>query len=167
MHLKYCPQCGRVLDTRVMGDEGDVPYCEACGRPFFDVAYPCVLVSVINEHNQIALLRQSRVSATYWVLVAGYIRPGETAEECVEREVHEETGLSVRAVNYLCSHYHQKRDCLMLGYMARVMKTDFVTSQEVDDIAWFALDEAGRRLRPDSIGEKVFLESVKRVRTCG
>lgn len=163
MRFTYCPECGRLLTLRPMGDEGPVPYCEACESPFFDISHPCVIVAVVNEKGEIALIKQHRVSTSNWVLVAGYIKPGETAEECVLREVLEETGLRPEGCDYLSSFHHRKRDLLMLGYLARVVKADFGQSSEVDAIAWFDLDHAGDNLRPGSIGERVFLEARKRL----
>jgi NAD+ diphosphatase len=148
-----------------MGDEGLVPYCEACHRPFFGVSHPCVIVVVVNEQREVVLIRQNRLSAANWVLVAGYIKPGETVEDCVTREVFEETGLTPLRCDYLSSYHHGKRDLLMLGFVARVLKVDFAQSQEVEAIGWFGLEHAGRNLRADSIGEKVFLEACRRV-TC-
>jgi len=164
MDFRYCPLCGRQLSSRQMGDEGEVPFCEACNRPFFGFSYPCVIVTVLNDQNEIALIRQNRVTTVNWVLVAGYIKPGETAEDCVAREVFEETGLSTLHCDYLSSFYHQKGDHLMLAYVAYVAKADFARSQEVDDVAWFSLKDAGDKLRPGSIAEKVYFETCRRNR---
>lgn len=164
MQFKYCPQCGCLLGTRLMGDEGHVPFCPVCGRPFFDFSYPCVIVAVLNDQGEIALIRQNGLTTANWVLIAGYIKPGETAEDCVAREVSEETGLKSLRCDYVSSYYHGKRDCLMLAYVAHVVRADFAPSQEVDDIAWFSLENAGANLRPGSIAEKVYLEALRRNR---
>jgi NAD+ diphosphatase len=162
MRFTYCPQCGQALGSRVLGDEGSVPYCENCQRPFFGFSYPCVIVAVLNEHREIALIKQHWLTMANWVLVAGYIKPGETAENCVIREVFEETGLKPYEVEYLSSYYHEKRDCLMLAYLAQVMKAESGQSAEVDDIAWFGLDDAGANLKPGSIAEKVYIEARRK-----
>jgi NAD+ diphosphatase len=121
-----------------------------------------VIVAVLNEHREIALIKQNWLTTANWVLVAGYIKPGETAEDCVMREVFEETGLKPYGVEYLSSYYHERRDCLMLAYIARVVKAEFRKSPEVDDIAWLGLDEAGANLRPGSIAEKVYIEARRK-----
>jgi len=164
MDLKYCPLCGRLLDLRQIGDEGEVPFCGACSRPFFPFSYPCVIVAVLNERGEIALLRQNKVTANNWVLVAGYIKPGETAEDCVSREVLEETGLRVIKCNYLSSYGHRNGAHLMLAFAAHVAEAEFARSQEVDDIAWFRLEDAVDKLRPGSIGERVYSEVCRRYR---
>jgi NAD+ diphosphatase len=162
LQFTYCPQCGQALGSKILGDEGAVPYCENCQRPFFGFSYPCVIVAVLNEQHEIALIRQNWLTTANWVLVAGYIKPGETAEDCVLREVFEETGLKPYRAEYLSSYYHERRDCLMLAYIARVKKAEFGESPEVDAIAWFDMDEAGANLRPGSIAEKVYVEARRK-----
>ena len=39
------------------------------------------------------------INRSIYNLCAGMLEPGETIEECIERELHEETGLKVRKIN--------------------------------------------------------------------
>jgi len=112
MNFSYCPDCGEKLDMKEIGDEGYVPYCSNCKTPHFSFSYPCVLCIVMNEDDEVALIKQSYVSNNY-VGIAGYLKQGETAEICAKREVEEETGLEVKEVHYSKSYYYQKKDCLM------------------------------------------------------
>ena len=61
MKFVCCPQCGAKLEKREIGDEGLVPYCSACGRPWFDMPYACTITLVINEYDEVALIRQGYV----------------------------------------------------------------------------------------------------------
>ena len=78
MHFTYCPTCGSGLIPRPLGDEGDVPWCECCARPLFDMFSSCIIVAGVNGEGEVALLRESR-NPDREVLVAGYIKPGESA----------------------------------------------------------------------------------------
>jgi len=49
MTFTYCPDCGKKLIPRTLGDEGDVPFCESCNRPFFPVFSTCVICLCVNE----------------------------------------------------------------------------------------------------------------------
>ena len=89
MRYKYCPECGAKLNKRQAGDDGLVPYCDNCKRYWFDSFSSCVIVMVVNELHEIALLKQSYISDQYETFVAGYITPGENAEEAATREVKE------------------------------------------------------------------------------
>lgn len=150
MEYIFCPKCGSRLSSRRIGDEGFMPFCEDCSIPFFDLANPCVLVLALNDRNKVALLRQSYVSKTNWVLVAGFNKAGETAEESVIREVREETGLFVKKCRYISSYYHPQKNLLMLGFLAHVDGTLSNGSSEVDDAKWVAFDEVARFLRKGS-----------------
>ena len=132
MHFTYCPQCGKRLIPREIGDEGMLPYCEDCRRPFWDMFATSVICAAINEYNEVALLRQDYVSTQNYVCVAGIIQMGETAESAAVREIKEEIGQDVQHLTYVRSYYYEKSGMLMLGFMAEVKKTDFVLSGEVD-----------------------------------
>ena len=150
MFFKHCPDCGEKLDKKEIGDEGFVPFCSSCQKPHFSFSYPCVLCVIVNENNEIALIKQSYVSE-YWVGVAGYVKQGETIEHCAKREVEEETGLTVDEVKYLKSYYREQGDLLMFGFICKSKTVTFNISKEVDQAQWFPADEAVDFLKPGSI----------------
>ena len=92
MHYKYCPECGLKLIDKEAGDDGFVPYCTSCEKYWFDAFTSCVIVMVVNEFDEIAMLSQPYLSTIHRNFVSGYISVGETAEECAMREVEEEIG---------------------------------------------------------------------------
>ena len=151
MEFTYCPDCGERLISRPIGDEGETPYCNNCKRPFFGFSYPCVICLCVSETEEIALIKQSYVSENY-VLVAGHIKAGENAENTAVREVFEETGLIVTSCRYLLSRFHEKSDCLMLGFLCRVKKGELRLSEEVDSGGWFSVSETEGLLRQGSVG---------------
>lgn len=161
MDFSFCPQCGEKLRPRVCGDEGEVPYCESCKRPFFPFSYPCVICLCITEDgSEIALIRQSYVSENY-VNVAGYVKRGETPESAAVREIKEEIGLDAVSVSYMGSWYHAKSDNLMLGFECRVKKGELILSSEVDEAGWFPLESARKLLRRGSIGMNLLEECLR------
>jgi NAD+ diphosphatase len=113
MHFTYCPHCGNKLIDREIGDEGMIPFCEACQVPLWDMFSTCVICAVINEFDEIALIRQQYVSATNYVCVAGIIQLGENAEETAIKEIKEEIGLDVKKIQYICSYFYDKKHMLM------------------------------------------------------
>ena len=151
MKFTYCPHCGSLLTKKEIGDEGLIPYCGSCRIPLWDLFTGCVICAVTNEFGEIALLRQNYVSKTNYVCVAGVIKLGESAEETARREIREEIGLDTEALTYIQSYPYLKKEMLMLGFHATVRKADFRISGEVDDVAWFPLDNALDQLRPGSI----------------
>lgn len=156
MDINYCQVCGEKLTLKQIGDEGMIPFCKTCQKPYFKSPAPCVLVVVLNEYNEVVLLKQEYVSKTHWGLIAGYITEGENAEDTVVREVKEETGLNVKSYKYISSYHRSERNLLMLGYLAHVQKTEFIKSCEVDQINWFSINDAMLNLREGSIGKQLF-----------
>ncbi len=146
MVFKFCPECGRRLVGKEIGDEGEVPYCENCGRPFFNFSYPCVICLVTDGEGNFALIKQGYVSENY-VFVAGYVQHEETLEAAAAREVKEEIGLDVVKTEYLGSFYHKRDDNLMLGFAVTVKRDNFELSGEVDSAEWFGEDKAEKLLR--------------------
>lgn len=151
MHFTYCPHCGRKTVERSIGDEGMIPYCEACRTPLWDMFTTSVICAVINEENEIALLRQDYVSTENYVCVAGIMKPGESAEDAAVREIREELGLDVEKLAYIRSYPYVKKAMLMLGYRVNVRKRAFVLSQEVDAARWVPLVQAPGKLREGGI----------------
>lgn len=135
MQPRFCPQCGKALIPRSIGDEGMQPFCTACARFFFDNAVPCVLVAIINERGEVLLLRQGHISDRP-TLCSGYVRKGDTLEETVRREVLEETGQRVEDCQYVGSYFYAPKGLIMAGFIARVTAGEFARSAEVDGLFW-------------------------------
>lgn len=161
MHFTYCPQCGSKLIDREIGDEGMIPYCEACQVPLWDMFSTCIICAVVNEFDEIALIRQQYVSTTNYVCVAGIIKLGENAEETVLREIKEEIGLETKKIQYVRSYFYDKKQMLMLGYRVNVWKDEFAISKEVDSAAWIPLSEALSKLSEGSIAWQLVKEVIE------
>lgn len=143
MKYTYCPDCGAKLEDREIGDEGLVPYCGRCGKPWFPTFSTCVIVLLATASgDEVLLLRQNYISTRYFNLVSGYMKPGETAEEAARREVKEEVGLDILELEPAGSYWFEKKDMLMLGFIGRVEKTPVILSPEVDWAEWFPPQEA-------------------------
>ncbi len=152
MHYIFCPQCGAKLVDKAAGDEGDVPFCEVCARYWFDSFSSCAIVMVVNDCDEIALLRQNYLSEKYMNFVSGYIAPGETAEETAMREVREEIGISLERLEYAGTHWFTKNEVLMHGFIGYAAKSDFTKSDEVDDVQWVPAEKIVDFIFPDGPG---------------
>ncbi|MFG6385722.1 MAG: NUDIX domain-containing protein [Muribaculaceae bacterium] len=141
MHFKFCPDCGRELSGRELGDEGLVPWCDSCDKPWFDVFPSAIIALVYNERGEVLLLRQSYISTEFCNLVSGYITPGESAEECAVREIFEETGLVVNRLELKLTSWFDRKEMMMIGFFARVDNGELKLSGEVDSASWHHKDE--------------------------
>lgn len=162
MHFTYCPYCGEKSIQKEIGDEGLIPFCSNCSIPLWDMFSTCIICAVVNENQEIALLRQNYVSENSYVCVAGVMKFGESAEETVVREIKEELGLDVKQLQYIRSYPYEKKEMLMLGYKAVVRKDEFRLSGEVDSAKWFKFDEALRKIREGSIAWELVKTVIER-----
>lgn len=166
MHFVFCPHCGTKLVGKEIGDEGVIPYCEACKVPLWDMFTTSVICAVVNEFREIALLRQDYVSATNYVCVAGIMKIGESAEETVVREIWEEIGQEVTELKFVQTYPFDKKEMLMIGFLARVQKKEFVLSGEVDKAEWVPLEHALEKLREGSIAWRLVDSAIKILKEC-
>ncbi len=151
MRFTYCPDCGTKLALKVIGDEGEIPYCNKCEKPLFDMFSTCVIVLVKNK-DKVLLLRQSYISTQYRNLVSGYMKPGESAEECAMREVEEEVGIKLSSLEIIGTYWFAKKGLLMIGFMGETTQTELVLSPEVDTAEWVKYDEAESLVHPKGGG---------------
>ncbi len=148
MKFKYCPECGKLLSQRELGDEGLVPWCDQCEKPWFDMFSSCIIALVYNEKGEIALLQQNYISTKYRNLVSGYMKPGESAEDCAIREIEEEIGMKALSVEPVGTWWFGKKDMLMLGFFVKVNKETLSLSSEVDNAEWAKIETAINMVHP-------------------
>ena len=156
MRYTHCPDCGQSLSARPIGDEGLVPWCESCSRPWFDTFSTCIITAVMNEKGQVLLQRETR-RPDREVLVAGYIKPGESAEDAARREIAEETGLTATTLRYMGSWPHMEGNMLMLGFAAKAEGEPNPDSSEILSDRWATMEDAVRSLREGSIAQQVVM----------
>lgn len=148
MQFFYCPQCGRRLDSRPFGDDGTTPWCSHCHKPYFEIFPVVAITMVVDELGEVALLKQKYLSSEYYNFVSGYVKPGETVEACAVREVQEEIGVVVRSLHFICSHWVENQQMLLLGFAAQAEKTAFALSCEVDEAVWLPAAQALEKVYP-------------------
>jgi NAD+ diphosphatase len=69
------------------------------------------------------------------------VEPDETLEECVKREVFEETGIIVKNIHYFKSQSWPFPDSLMIGFTAEYKSGEIVIDKkEIEEASWFSLD---------------------------
>lgn len=142
-HNGYCSNCGNVSRSQ---QGGHIRVCtnKACARMHFPRTDPAVIMLVedISEPgNPCCLLgRNSRFPERLVSTLAGFVDPLESLEECVQREVYEETGIRVDRVTYQASQPWPFPSSIMLGFEARALTTEIsVDGEEIAEAHWFNL----------------------------
>jgi NAD+ diphosphatase len=132
----FCANCG--AESEIV-EGGYSRRCPRCGANHFPRTDPVVIMTVEHEHR---LLMGRRVGwpAGRFSVLAGFISPGESAEEAVIREVAEEAGIVARDPAYVSSQPWPFPASLMLGFEAQSDGGAPVARDgELEEVAWFSL----------------------------
>jgi NAD+ diphosphatase len=136
---QYCGRCGRPTEPL----EGErARSCPACGIPFYPRVTPAVIVAV-GRGRTILLAHARRFPSVFHSVLAGFVEPGETFEECVHREIMEEVGIRVENVRYFGSQPWPFPHTLMVGFTAEYAGGNLVLQEsEIVDAGWYGSEEA-------------------------
>ena len=134
---QYCGKCGGL--TRNRANER-AKFCPKCGWINYPRLSPAIIVAVRKDH-QILLAHSQRFSGKFYSVLAGFVEPGETLEACVEREVREEVGITLKNISYFGSQPWPFPDSLMIAFTAEYAGGDIkIDTSEITDAGWFSVD---------------------------
>lgn len=134
---RFCGLCGNPTE---LSREERARVCTNCGRPHYPQLSPAVIALV--EHEGKALLaRNAKAPRPFFSCLAGFVEPGESLEEAVEREVFEEVGVKVKDIGYFGSQAWPLTHSLMIGFRAGYAGGDLRPDRnEIAEAAWFGPD---------------------------
>ena len=160
----YCTVCGEKLTLMFKQDEGLVPYCKTCSEYRFPRFATAVSMVVTNRTKDKILLARHNGSEDY-ILFAGYIKKGETAEKAVTREFKEETKLNTVKYKYMSSRYHEPKNVLMLNFIVIAEDGEPVLDiKEIEEVKWFDFDSALEAIRKDSVAEAFLKNAIAEIK---
>lgn len=140
----FCPGCGQPTRSK---DGGWSRICDACSTEHFPRTDP-VAIMLVHRGDRCLLGRQPAWPRPFFSALAGFVEAGETLEECVRREVHEEAGISIGEVHYTSSQPWPFPASLMMGCFAEATSDDItVDDSELEEAAWFTREEVQLALR--------------------
>ena len=143
---KYCGRCGTL--TKVLEGER-AKKCSKCGLINYPRISPAIIVAVVKE-GKLLLAHNNQSPKELYSVVAGFVEPGETFEECVLREVREETGVAVKNIKYFGNQPWPFPNSLMIGFTAEYDGGEIqVDGKEIGHADWYSPSEMP--LTPDSI----------------
>jgi NAD+ diphosphatase len=132
---RHCSVCGA---PSVIADGGIVRRCPSCGTDHHPRTDP-VVIMLVTDGDRVLLGRQPTWPPGRYSALAGFVEPGESLEEAVAREVHEEAGVEVGPPEYLASQPWPFPSSLMLGFMAPwVSGEPRRIDAELEDVRWFS-----------------------------
>ena len=134
---RFCPQCGS--ECRLVHAELAMA-CQGCHSRHYPRLSPCVIVAV-RKQDKILLAQHPRHKNGMYTVIAGFVEAGETLEQCVAREVFEETGINVTNIRYFGSQPWAFPSNLMMGFLADYQSGELNPDYaELTDAVWASAD---------------------------
>jgi NAD+ diphosphatase len=136
----HCPVDGT---PTVAGPGGHFTVCPKDGTEHFPRTDPAVIMLVTDPDDRCLLARNVAWPGRRVSILAGFVDPGESAEQAVIREVAEETQIKVTNVRYVGSQPWPMPRSLMLGFRADAPagQAIVVDREEIAEACWFSRDE--------------------------
>ena len=137
---QFCGSCGFKNKSR---QGGFVKICsnDKCGKSHFPRTDPAI-ITLISFKDKILLGRSPRFPEGMYSTLAGFVEPGESLEQALEREVFEEVGVKVRNIKYFDSQPWPFPASLMLGFFAEATSEKMnIDYNEIEDAHWFSIEE--------------------------
>jgi NAD+ diphosphatase len=151
----HCARCGALTDV---AQAGHTRVCPSCGTEHFPRTDPAVIMLITDGDDRALLGRQPSWPENRFSTLAGFVEPGETLDDAVRREVKEEAGIEVGAVEYAGSQPWPFPSSLMLGFFGTaITDTIKVDDDEIAEARWFSrreitdLSAAGELLLPPKV----------------
>lgn len=159
----YCVKCGNRLEIKYLENEGNIPFCNKCMEYRFETFNVAVsLIITTKDYKNVLLIQQ--YGKKRYILVAGYVNKGESAEDACYREVFEEVGLNIKKLIFQKTKYYEKSNTLMINYVGIVDDIGVKPNYEIDSFKWFGLDEAKDNIASPSLAEEFYLMFYERVK---
>lgn len=143
---KFCGRCGSTTHND-LGERAMV--CPKCNLVNYPRISPAVIVAVVKE-GKLLLAHNNGFPKDLYSVVAGFVEVGETFEDCVVREVREETGITVKNIKYFGNQPWPFPNSLMIGFTAEYESGEInVDGKEIGSANFYT--SSNMPLTPDSI----------------
>jgi ADP-ribose pyrophosphatase YjhB (NUDIX family) len=116
--FKYCPRCGKPLETRELTGRQRRVCSATCGFVLYDNPTP-VVAALVERAGKVLLVRNHGWPETWFGLVTGFLERDETPEAGTLRELKEELGLDGKIERLIGVYDFAQRNELIVAYHVR------------------------------------------------
>ena len=136
----HCARCGAPTSV---AQGGAIRTCDKDKSEHYPRTDSAVIVLVRDHDDRILLGHQPVWPEGRFSCFAGFLEPGETFEQCVHREVLEESGIAVRDINYLGSQPWPFPASIMLSFTAVTDNPEAAEAdgEEIEAIRWYTREQ--------------------------
>ena len=154
---KYCGCCGAPMKWQTEISK----HCTNCGKELWPQLATAIIVRV-TRGEEVLMVHAHNFRGKYYGLVAGFVETGETLEECVQREVWEETHLHVKDIRYFGSQPWPYPAGLMVGFTAEYESGELqLQRSELGSGGWFRRDNLPEIPGPVSLARRLLDDWLK------
>jgi NAD+ diphosphatase len=159
---QFCGRCGARTEAHA---EERVRVCPACKLSAYPRVAPAVM-ALIKRGKQLLLARGPHFPPGMYSALAGFVEPGESLEQCVAREVHEEVGVRVSNTRYFASQSWPFPHSLMIAFVC-----DWVSGEikpqagEIEEANWFEVLQLPKLPSKISIARKLIDAVVEEMKS--
>ena len=155
-NTRFCGVCGGQMKWQTEISK----QCSECGKELWPSLATAIIVRV-TRGDEILMVHAHSFRDRHYGLVAGFVETGETLEECVQREVWEETHLRVANIRYFASQPWPYPSGLMVGFTADYLSGDLqLQKAELSSGGWFRRDNLPCLPDPSSIAYRLIMDWV-------
>jgi NAD+ diphosphatase len=145
---QFCGRCGEMTEQQ---PHERARRCPSCGLTNYPRLSPAVIV-LVRKGDEVLLARAHNFPGAFYSTLAGFVEPGETLEDTVQREIFEEVGIEVTNIRYFGSQPWPFPNSLMIGFLADYAAGEItIDNVEIKDAGWFHRDNMPRIPAPISI----------------
>ena len=153
-NTKFCGVCGGEMRWQTEISK----QCRECGKELWPSLATAIIVRV-TKGDEILMVHAHTFRDRHYGLVAGFVETGETLEECVQREVWEETRLRVTNIRYFASQPWPYPSGLMVGFTADYLSGELqLQKAELSDGGWYSRDNLPYLPDPSSIAYRLIMD---------
>jgi NAD+ diphosphatase len=135
---KYCSKCGTLIKNK---EDERAKICPSCGLVNYPRISPAIITAVVRD-KKLLLAHNVNFPDKRYSVITGFVEPGETFEDCVAREVLEETGIVVKSVKYFGSQPWPFPDSLMVAFTCEYSSGEIkVDGIEIDDAGFYSAEQ--------------------------
>ena len=108
---------------------------------------PTVGALIFNESNQLLIVKTHKWHGNY-TIPGGHVEMGEHLQEALEREIKEETGLTLSKADFLCFQefvfddcFWEERHFIFFDFICRVDPGEVQLNDEAEGFVWVDLEK--------------------------
>lgn len=151
----YCSRCGYPTGLHT------TEHCMKCPKCYYRQyprIQPCIITIITKAPNEVLLAKSIHRKDNVYGLIAGFVEVGETLEQAVAREAHEEVGVTLKNIRYLASQPWPFPSNLMLAFHAEYESGDIqLQEDEIRDAKFFPFNDLPEIPHKGSIAYKMIM----------